>query len=125
MNTNELLETPNMELEKKWKWDRNAQDVRKSLVEHEGIRNRCEQTVTDGGDAGASITTALNDVMRFVTENNITEFLNLDRTNQRLVVRKILHGHYKAGTYDIVDADSPHRTGKKGKTKNYIAKSTD
>ena len=115
----------------KWKWDRTQQDARNAVVLSPYFIGIADDAV-HRQQAGTSITTALRQTLAEVKnvvanrnanaadDDEIDSFLAMTRTNQRLVVRKILHNGYRNGNYTLVEADSTYRTGKKSKTKNYV-----
>lgn len=112
---------------KSWTWNREIQEDRQKLVEDPRLKSLCHECVSTWGDDGVSITTVLNCAVEAVknTKNledtdQLKSFLDMNKTNQRLVIRKILHTKYKTGEYKLVDAPSKYRTGKKSKTQNYV-----
>lgn len=115
--------------EKKWNWDRDKQRDRIALTKNTFFLDVCGIAV-EGSNDGASITDALrytHNAIKAIQEDEGREttpeqdvFLTMTRTDQRLVIRKILHNAYKAGTYTLVEATSVYRTGKKSGTKKYV-----
>lgn len=118
--------------DKKWSWDRNRQETRNRLVEDAHIQKACDDRVRKAGSDGASITTVLKYIeslyVSIINEDRVegmdalNELMDLSTTDRRLVIRKILHSSYKKDEYYVVPATSKHRSGKKGKTINYVAK---
>lgn len=115
---------------KKWTWDRKIQEDRQKLVDDPRMKTLCHECVDSREDEGASVTTVLNCAIEVVKNTKnldesdvLNDFLKMNKTNQRLVVRKILHTKVKTGEYILVETSSKYRTGKKSTTKNYVVAS--
>lgn len=111
--------------DKKWKWDSDKRTLRAGLSKDETLQNLCTNYVESLTENGASITDTLRYVLGVIDKTkypvqSFESFKNLTRTDQRLVIRKILHTKYKSGKYTLVESESGYRTGKKAKTLRYV-----